>query len=85
MDMMTLHLLMTQRKMAANKKASKYQPKQQKKKPENDVSSSDSKRRLEHSVSLFSKCTDVPTVTKVGSKSTKAGKASKAPKLRNRM
>lgn len=73
------------RKMTANKKASKYQPKQQqqKKSPDNDVSSTDSKRKLEHwpePVSLFSKCTDVPTVTKVG----KSAKASKAPKLRNR-
>ena len=75
------------RKMAANKKASKYQPKkqQQKKNAENDVSS-DFKRKLEHPepepVSLFSKCTDVPTVTKVA-KSGKSGKASKAPKSPN--
>lgn len=82
-----------ERKMAANKKASKYQPKQQQKQnPENDVSSAGSKRKLEghdwpEPVSLFSKCTDVPTVTKVGksAKAAKAAKASKSPKLRNRM
>lgn len=86
------------RKMAANKKASNYQPKQQqqKKNPENDVSSANSKRKLEghdwpEPVSLFSKCTSVPTVTKVAkskstkaSKSPKTSKSPKSPKLRNR-